>query len=204
MIHAYDDYYLSQTQHKLGVMFELAIYKEELKIDYFFDLFLSSKICKAFEKADPVYICGNSGNELLATLLRKSPVEVKTGMFSSPEYWVGYVLSYIQWYLNISFKEIIEIVPCSELLMMYFPYHEMDISKILEFFINKFNRKNKLKELRIKRKLSQSQLSKLTNIPLRTIKAYEQEDIELSKAQGGTLLILSKILDCKIEDLLKF
>lgn len=204
MIHAYDEYYLNQTMHKLGVMFELAIYVEDLEVDYFFNLFLNSRICKAFEEADTVYISGRSGNELLATLLSKPPMVREVGMYSSPEYWVGYVLAYIQWYLNISFKEIVDVVPCSEMLMLYFPYHEMDISQILDVVKEKLNKTNKLKELRLKRKLSQTELSKLTNIPLRTIKAYEQGDVELKKAQVGTLFTISKILDCKIEDLLKF
>ena len=204
MIRAYDEYYLSETQHKLGVMFEIASYIEDMKLDNLFELFLNSKISKAFETADPIYISGRSGSELLATILSKPPVENEFSMFCSPEYWTGYVLAYIQWYLNISFKEIGSIISCEELMMLYFPYHEMDISKVLDVVISKLNTQNKLKMMRIKRNLTQSEFSKLTNVPLRTIKAYEQGDIELEKAQVKTVIIFSKILDCRIEDLLSY
>ncbi len=57
--------------------------------------------------------------------------------------------------------------------------------------------------MRLKRGLSQSGLSKISKISLRSIKAYEQGRIDLSKAQAETLYILARILDCTIEDLLK-
>lgn len=203
MIHAYDEYYLNQTQHKLGVIFELAVNFEKLNIDDFANKFVESKISKAFEKADPIYVSGKSANELLGLILGKAPIEVEQGMSCPPEHWVGYVLAYAQWYFNISFKELIDKFPCSQLVMSYFPYHEMDITKTMELIEKKLQKINALKEMRLKRGLSQSELSKISKIPLRSIKAYEQGTSDLSKAQAETLYILARTLDCTIENLLK-
>ena len=203
MIHAYDEYYLSQTQHKLGVIFELAVHFEKLDIDDFAKKFIASKISKAFEKADPIYVSGKSANELLGLILDKPAVEVEQGMSCPPEHWVGYVLAYAQWYFNISFKELIEKFPCSQLALSYFPYHEMDITQTIALIEKRLEKKNTLKEIRLKRGLSQSELSKISGVPLRSIKAYEQGSVELEKVQAETLYVLARTLDCTIEDLLK-
>lgn len=203
MIRAYDEYYLNQTQHKLGVVFELAVNFEKLGIDDLANKFIQSKISKAFERADPVYVSGKSANELLGLILGKPPIEVEQSMACSPEYWVGHVLAYAQWYFNVSFKELIEKCPCGQLVTFYFPYHEMDITKTIELIQNKLQKTNALKELRLKRGLSQSDLSKISHVPLRTIKAYEQTSDNLQKAQAKTLYMFARTLDCTIEDLLE-
>lgn len=202
MIHAYDKYYLDMTQRKLGMLFELAVLQEGMDIDSFAQLFLSSKVSRAIEKADPIYIAGKSALELLAIVLNKDIGPVETSMQCSPEYWVGWVLAYIQWDTNKSFAEIIKAYPCSKLLLNYFPYHEMDITQIVELVKKHLDMDCPLKKWRQKRQLSQNQLALLSGVPVRNIKAYEQGVVELSKAQGETLYLLSKALDCTIEDLL--
>lgn len=203
MIHAYDKYYLNHIQHKLGVIFELAVYYEKLDIDDFSKKFTASKISTAFERADAIYILGKSANELLGLILDKPAIEEEQGMSCPPEYWVGYILAYAQWFFNISFKELIDKFPCSQLILYYFPYHEMDITRIIEIIEKKLNKQNSLKEWRLKRGLSQSELSKISGVNLRTLKAYEQNKIVLESVQAGTLYLLARTLNCTIEDLLK-
>ena len=60
-----------------------------------------------------------------------------------------------------------------------------------------------LKSIRQKRKLSQTQLSSLSNVPLRTIKAYEQGTVDIAKAQAETLYSLAQTLHCTIEELIR-
>lgn len=204
MIHAYDEYYLKDTQHKLGVIFELAVNIDKIDIDVFANKFIESKISKAFEQANHIYVCGKSANELLGIILNKNPLDVEQGMTCSPQYWVGYVLSYAQWYFNISFQELISNFKCSDLLTLYFPYHEMDITKTIEYIESKLPKNNALKEMRIKRGLSQSELSKISKVNLRSIKAYEQNSNNIVKAKAETLYLLARTLDCTIEDLLKY
>lgn len=42
-----------------------------------------------------------------------------------------------------------------------------------------------------------------TNIPLRTIQQYEQRQKNINKAQAETLLRLSRVLNCSVEDLIE-
>lgn len=60
-----------------------------------------------------------------------------------------------------------------------------------------------LKRLRIKRKLSQGQLSIKSGVSLQVIKAYEQRYRDINHARGDILNRLANALDCAIEDLLE-
>lgn len=201
MIHAYNEYYLELTQSKLGSMFEIACFNQKLSVDEFAEKFVASKVCNAFEEANPIYIAGKSANELLGIVLDKE-IEYKQNMTASPEYWLGYVLAYLQWYFDKPFKELIEINPCSELLLCYFPYHEMDISQLINMYKERFFKDTPLSMYRKKRKLSQSELAKISEISLRSIKAYEQGKLDISKASYETLYKLAKALNCSVEDLI--
>lgn len=203
MIHAYNEQFVSIIQPKVAAMFELAILEEHIDIDVFAKKFISSPVCHALENADPVYALGKSANELLALILGNEPLNIETSSYASPEYWVGWILSYAQWYFNKPYCTIITAIPCSKLLDNYFPYHEMDISQSMELIARHLKPVCTLKEIRQTRGLSQTQLANLSNVPLRTIKAYEQGTVDISKAQAETLYSLALILNCSIEDLIK-
>ena len=200
MIHAYNEYYLELTQRKLGSMFEIAHFDQKLSVDEFAEKFIGSKVCNAFEEANPIYIAGKSANELLGIVLNKE-IEYKQNMYASPEYWLGFVLAYVQWHFNKPFKELIEIFPCSKLLLCYFPYHEMDISHLIDMYKERFFSQTPLHMYRKKRELSQSELSKISGVSLRSIKAYEQGKLDISKASYETLYKLAKALSCSVENL---
>lgn len=203
MIHAYNEQYFPIIQEKLAEMFELAVLEENQLIDNFAAMFVSSKVCYALEKADPVYVLGKSANELLALVINNEPLDIETSDYASPEYWVGWVLAYAQWNLNVLYKTLISVYPCSKLIENYFPYHEMDISKSLELFTSRLPQIYPLKKFRQQKKWSQSDLSLLSGVPVRTIKSYEQGTADISRAQADTLYALSQALGCTIEDLIK-
>ena len=50
--------------------------------------------------------------------------------------------------------------------------------------------------MRIKNRLSQSQLAKACGIPVRTIQQYEQRQKDLSKARAEYLISLARALNC--------
>ena len=202
MIHAYDDYYLPKNQRKLAELFELAVVFRDIDIDEFMDKFISSNMARAFETNNFKYTLGKSPVELLAIILNEEPKEISILASATPEYWVGYVLAYVSWYYNISFKELIEVYPCSKLILNYFPYHEMDIRKVLELYENKISIESKLKKYREKKNYSQSDLALVSEVPLRTIRSYEQGTNDITKGQVETIYKLAKALDCKIEDLI--
>lgn len=202
MIHAYDEYYLPIIQDKLATMYDLAINYEKIDIETFTNLFLNSKISKAFEQANPIYVLGKSANELLAIILNKDPINVDMDINRTPEYWVGWVLSYTSWYLNIPYKILLSAIPINKLILYYFPYHELDISRIVDLFKNKIKIYSILKTLRKEKKLSQNDLAILSGVPIRNIQAYEQGSIDISSARADSLYNLAKVLDCSIEKLI--
>ena len=203
MTNAYNEQFLDIIQRKVSVMFELAVLEEHIDIDAFAKKFISSPVCHALENADPVYALGKSANELLALILGNEPLNIETGSYASPEYWVGWVLSYAQWHFNKPYATIIAAIPCSKILDHYFPYHEMDITHSMDLIAKYLKPVCPLKQIRQKRGISQTQLANLSNVPLRTIKAYEQGTVDIAKAQAETLYALAQTLNCSIEDLIK-
>ena len=90
--------------------------------------------------------------------------------------------------------------------MLYTPYHEMDVRQ----FADKMNElyraakpETNLKSLRTLAEMSQSELARQAEIPVRTIQQYEQRKKDINKAQGETLLRLARVLHCSIDDLME-
>ena len=203
MIHAYHDFYLPVVQELLANMFELGVYYENKTLEEMVDIILKWDKIDLVESGDPVIVCGKSANEWLGIILNKPALRVSQPVYASTEYWFGYVLAYAGWYFNISYKRIIEEYGLERLKLNYFPFHEMDIMHLMDDIKEKMGLKNKLKFYRELRGYSQSELAIYSDIALRSIKAYEQGTVELSKASGESLYKLSKALKCSIEELLE-
>ena len=62
---------------------------------------------------------------------------------------------------------------------------------------------SKLQELRKVKGISQSQLAKITNINVRIIQSYEQQERPVDNAGLDKLIPLALALNCKISDLLE-
>ena len=60
-----------------------------------------------------------------------------------------------------------------------------------------------LKQKRLEAGLSQSELSKLSGIPVRTIQQYEQRQKNINSAKVESVLSISKALSCDINDILE-
>ena len=202
MIHPYREQYGEIIQIKVAEMFELAVLNEKTNIDDFASLFVDSPVCNAFETMDPVFILGKSSNELISIILNKPPVDVYVSQYASPEYWVGWVLGYVQVNLKKSYKTLVKVFPCSELLNYYFPYHEMDINQIMDVFKERLSKYSALKEAREKVGFSQGDLSLMADVPVRTIRAYEQNKLDIRKAQADTVSALARALGCSIDSLI--
>ena len=204
MIRAYSEIYLNSVIHNLAALFDIAINAEGLEADSFADTFANSEIARGIESGTPDILVGKSATEMLMSILQKDIVYTVVPVDRTPEYWAGWVLANAQWYLNRSFKEIFSVMPFSALVSMYHPYHEADEMKTVEVIKARFPSVSALKTIRQKRKLTQEQLALLSGVNVRSIRSYEQGDNDISKAQGDTLQMLSKALDCAIEELLKY
>lgn len=60
----------------------------------------------------------------------------------------------------------------------------------------------RLKELRIKKGLTQKELAQRTGLSVRLIQKYEQNVQDLNKVYSITIYKLAKALECSYEDLL--
>ena len=62
---------------------------------------------------------------------------------------------------------------------------------------------SKLKRLRVDAGISQSQLSELSGVNLRTLQDYEQGQKSINGARAETVYRIAQALNCKVEDLLE-
>lgn len=211
MIHAYDKVYLEKARTTLGRMLDFAVCELHCDLTAFFDMFISSGIAARFEDGDFTVIAGRSGVELCYLVCEESGLDIQRtkpvfAASRSPEYWTGWALAYYQWETGLSFKEITACIPISDILDLYYPYHEMDIRQ----FADKMNGlylaakpDTNLKILRRQAGLSQRQLAELSGVPLRTIQQYEQRQKNINKAQAEYLMRLSHTLCCWVDDLVE-
>ena len=158
MTHAYSELYLDDAMKNLGDMMEYAICDLEYEPDTFFGWFISSGIASKFEKGNPKYVAGMSGQELAEAVLTATNVifEKKVPSYlvdKGREYWAGWILAYYQWMTNRRFEDIIKDgLTMSSVFSMYI-LHEADESKFVEaaneiIDRNMKDRKSRLQEIR--------------------------------------------------------
>lgn len=211
MIRAYEESYLSDAVRNLSAAFDYAINICKLDVEEFSSMFLRSRLSKEFEIGNPYVISGMSGIELVQKILMdiyqnyEFPEYTMTTI-SSKEYWAGYYLAQYQWFTARSFRDIFRKISLSEIIDMYYIYHELDISHFIEELNKRYmNTKldTKLKMHRMYAEMSQSELAKKSGVSLRAIQLYEQRVNDLNKAQAHTVYKLARALYCSIEDLLE-
>ena len=122
-----------------------------------------------------------------------------------PEYWIGWILAYYQWYTGKAFSTICRKITYQNMIDLYGVLHEADPSKAVSVFdsIMKKSAETNLARLRKNKGLSQSQLAKTANISIRSIQLYEQRQTDINNAQHNHLKSLSKVLGCENDDLLE-
>lgn len=213
MIHAYSELYLGEMQGDMGLVFDLAVNILHYDINEFNEIFINSTIAKKIEYGDSSVLAGKSGIEMLYDILdehgdkyrdiQQEDIDIWS---RSPQYWVGWILCYYQWYTAISFLEIYKTVTAKDIEDMYMPYHEMDESQ----FVDEINRRRSdiramtyLKYFRQKAGYTQQQLADLTEVPVKTIRQYEQGQKNINKASAETVIKFSRVLCCQPFDLLE-
>lgn len=209
MIHAYDELYLDLAQRNLGDAFDFALVTLGIDIKLFNNIFSSSWVTKQFSQGNPKFVAGMNGCELARYILDESGLEytdTEDAMYldKSPEYWAGWTLAFYQWESGKSFGDILSNVPLPKLLEMYDVYHQMDISKSVEYLDSRTKTMySRLRRYRTLLGLSQSALSKSSGVALRQIQLFEQGERDINKTSAVTLFQLSKALGCRMNDLLE-
>lgn len=200
MIHAYSELYLECATNTMGYLFDIAF--AEMKDETFLEIFSYSDVAKAFENGNPTYLAGKSSYDLYYEIIGKDIKKHKPHYNRNKNYWCGYIYSYIQWYFNCTYERLFEVLPLKNLKALYPTLHEADISKLLDIVYKMFYPEKALKTMRLKRHLSQSELAKISGVKLRSIKAYEQGDLDISKASYETLWAFANILCCEVKDII--
>ena len=211
MTHAYQEIYLSNAQSMLGDAFDYGINACHIPGSSFVKLFAASTISKRLENGEPSYLSGKSGievaMEILAETTGKTPDAAPQEHFGrSREYWIGWAVAYYQWFSGRSYSEIFKVVTFEELQKLYDPLHEADITKfadILDARMREFFTDTNLKRIRTAYGCTQAELAKRSGVSLRSIQMYEQRNKDINKASAETLLRLSRVLGCTMEDLME-
>ena len=206
MIRAYNKLYLEQARRSLGFMFDYAVRDLAFSLQDFWQMFIHSEVSVRMESGDPSLIAGRSGAELALCVLNNTAF-YKNPSFSisrSPWYWTGWAIAYYQWFTGLPFRRISDFISIDEICELYNPYHEMDIrhfcDRLDEARLASRPEPN-IKQLRTHAGLSQSQLSALSDVPLRTIQQYEQRQKNINHANAEYILSLSNALFCEPKEL---
>ena len=204
------DYSCNHIRETIAVCFDFAINTLKIKPDIFVNIFINSKAINKIEIMHPGYFFGMSGIEICQNILDEANIKYdKSIEYESLDrniyYWLGDSLAYYAFNKNYRYKYVFSFVSIESLLKMYDKYHEIDIS----YFVNKLDeyRKlspSKLKNIRENRRLSQNDLSLYSMVSLRTIRAYEQKQKDINKAEVMSVLKLSHTLNCSIDDILEY
>lgn len=211
MIRAYSDLYLDDAMSAVGAMLDYAVNACGEPLSLFYARFLSSGIAEQISAGNPRYLGGHSGVELAVEVARRTgnPLPEREPIIDmgSPEYWAGWTMVYLQWYLNLDFGQMQALgISINALFSRYAPLHEADLSKSVQFahgIIEEWlQAHNPLSFARKKAKLTQQQLSTLSGVSLRAIRAYEQGQLSLESASAASLQHMSQILGCRSETLL--
>lgn len=208
---SYPETYLSDAMDILGRAIQTATEEFSISVDDFLQMFIVSDIATQFEKGNPKYVTGMSGCELAFLVYEKVHGELPKNHSivyentPSPEYWVGWILAYYQWYSGHSFRSIQSTFSAGDLLKRYHPLHEADEMKTVELIDARFKKQATANRLQAYRKLiglSQSELAERSGVNLRSIQQYEIGAKDIKKASVTTVIALSKALYCDAEELL--
>ena len=136
MARAYKKTYLNDAMRNLAVMMDCGVRKYGYPIEEFYQKFLSCEVSRQFAAGNPRYLVGKSGAELADNVVEASGgtiLKENDGTYTvGPEYWAGWALAYYQWHSRRSFAYMHKKgLGISEVLAMYYPLHEADLSKFV-------------------------------------------------------------------------
>ena len=230
---AYDETYLSGAQKRLGALYDFAVFGLETDLTHVHAAFLASPLSQRFAAGDPAVVAGRSGEELALEILQQGAAGASTcgrmegetptadtramhGVstasawtprdVATPEYWTGWALAFYQWASGYSFEAIDERIGIADIRSLYAPYHEMDVRQFcdrLDELCNQAHPQTNLQARRIAAGLSQSQLSRASGVPVRTLQQYEQRQKNINRARADYVDALARALACNASDLLE-
>lgn len=210
MTRAYNIAYLDDAMTSLGAMLDYAVNSCGENLSLFYARFLSSGIAGAISRANPKYLAGMSGIELATLVAARTGQALprKDGLIDigSPEYWTGWTLAYLSWYLDMDFGTMQSRGLTVESIYRRYPVlHEADLSKAVRFAVKRLSEISGgelLKRTRKNARLTQRELSDITGIPVTVIRSYEQNKRSLEKAESENVRNICRALGCRVENIM--
>ena len=208
---AYNEAYLPYAMENLATMIDCGINQCGFPPQLFYRMFLTSGVASQIEKGNPRYLAGLSGAELASRVIElvagESPMDIDGTFSISPEYWAGWVLAYYQWKSGKSFRLINDNgLDIEKIIALYHPLHEADLDKfasvadrIITETVN--SSASPLKKARERCGLTQEDLSRISGVSLRMIRAYEQKAQDIAKANFSTIERLQSVLHADFSEL---
>lgn len=212
MTNAYDKSYLYRAKKSLGRMIDFAVNELMFSAGDFWELFLRSGVADGFGGGESRLLAGMSGIELAYEVLDRSKVKyrrIRNPLCTdekSKEYWAGWALAHYQWLRGLTFAEIDHVVGIDDVIAMYSPYHEMDISQFVDELDRRYHMLHLHTNLRRARErfgLSQGDLAEMSGVSVRTIQEFEQRRKNINKAQLDTVYPLALALCTTMEALME-
>ena len=208
---AYPETLLPNARSQLADAADYAVVDLGVPIDEFFSLFAASDWARRIERGDRSTVLGISGIELAQNILaeKTGEHEFKTARESlrrTKAYWTGWILAYYQWESNRTFREILRALPASTIEQMYGVYHEAPEERFAataDEILREKIPETRLKRVRSAYGCSQSRLSEISGVGLRSIQMYEQRRKDINKAEAESVLRLARALGCEIEDIME-
>ena len=208
---AYPETLLPNARSQLADAADYAVVDLGVPIDEFFSLFAASDWARRIERGDRSTVLGISGIELAQNILaeKTGAREFKTARESlrrTKAYWTGWILAYYQWESNRTFREILRALPASTIEQMYGVYHEAPEERFAataDEILREKIPETRLKRVRSAYGCSQSRLSEMSGVGLRSIQMYEQRRKDINKAEAKSVLRLARALGCEIEDIME-
>jgi len=208
---AYQETYLSKAQAALGDAFDYAINTCRIPGLDFIKIFTASSVSRRIENGEPAYLAGKSGIEIasdvvLETTGKQLEAAPQEHFGRSREYWIGWAVSYYQWFSARSYSDIFKVLSYEDLANMYHTLHEADITKFVDIADEKIREHFKdtnLKRIRSSYGCTQAELAKRSGVTLRSIQMYEQRNKDINKASADALYRISRVLGCSMESLLE-
>lgn len=127
--YAYSDLYIDDVMGNVGELFQFADIEYEVPLSGLLNKWLPSVYCHGIEQGIPHYMVGMTGREVAMDLFGSNDTKLQWAP-ALEEYWIGWAAAYLQWYCNISFKHLFEIISLDRFYMMYPAYHCMDLSHL--------------------------------------------------------------------------
>ena len=222
---AYNINYLSNVAGNLGAMLDCGVNTLEFGMRDFYNMFLSSDMSMRLNRGDCYTICTLGGVELAEYVVchamnnsnfihvRKASDPAYNQQLSdaiinvnSAEYWTGTVIAAYAREKNISYDELDRCIPIEDIYELYSDFRDADELMIGIRLDEMMSAASKVAKVKVRRELmgiSQEELARRSEVPIRTLQQYEQKRKNINNAKAISLVNLAGALHCEVRDLME-